>query len=566
MQIRQVFIQNFRGIQKLEWKPRAGLNCLLGAGDVGKSTVLDAIEATLSPKRTPFFDTDFPNCDTTKTIEVRITVGELPNELFEEKKLGHYLRGWTAANEIRDEPEDGEEPVITLRLTVDGSLDPEWTVITDRQDPRPMSSSERASLGVVRLGAETDSIFAWGQFSPLAKMSIAAHGATGLLTDAYRTARTLIRDNPIADLIATAARVRTVSMELGAYAADEFSAGLDTQRSSTSLATLTLHGEGVPVRMSGLGTRRLTALAIQRLSVPEGSIVLIDELEHGLEPHRIRHALKKLKDQVERTGENRGQVILTTHSSVTLEELKPAQLAVVCEGTASLKVTVPDNSLQDLLRANSQALLGRKIIVCEGKTEAGLIRGMRDFWAARHDGEPIEFHGVTLANAGGSTGPVRATELSKLGYKVALFRDSDVALSATERTRLQAAQVDIIEWPNSASTEGAIFVDISEDGIQALLQVAYDVKRDATKVIQSLATDRGLTAAPTDPDYRTWALMGTTDQLFRALLGDNAKKNSYFKRIDTGESMGQIIAAELEAGRTLSASVTLDALEAWAYG
>lgn len=566
MQIRQISINNFRGIEKLEWKPGAGLNCVLGAGDAGKSTILDAIEATLSPKRTPFFDTDFPNCDTTKVIEVLITVGELPDELFEEKKLGHYLRGWTTENKIRDEPQDGEEPVITVRLTVDGALEPEWAVITDRQDARLMSSSERALLGVVRLGAETDSIFAWGQFSPLAKMSVAQSGATGLLTDAYRKARNLIRENPIAELIATAAKVRTASVELGAYTANEFAAGLDTQRSSTSLATLTLHGEGVPIRMSGLGTRRLTALAIQRLSVPEGGIILIDELENGLEPHRIRHALKVLKDQVEKAEDNRGQVILTTHSSITLEELRPEQLAVACKHEHELKMTTPDESLLDLQRGNSQALLGRKIIVCEGKTEAGLIRGLRDFWASRHNAEPIEFHGVALANAGGSTGPVRAEALAKLGYKVALFRDSDVALSAAERARLTAAQVMIIEWPNEASTEEAIFVDISEDGIQELLNISYDMTRDAAKVIQSIATDAGLATPPTDTDHRTWGQMGKTPEEFRKLIAVNAKRKGYFKRIDTGERLGRTVGGELEAGGTLSASTALNPLEAWAYG
>jgi hypothetical protein len=54
--------------------------------------------------------------------------------------------------------------------------------------------------------------------------------------------------------------------------------------------------------MAGLGTRRPIALAIERLSIPDGAIVLVDEIEHGLEPHRIRHALKILRASVTATS------------------------------------------------------------------------------------------------------------------------------------------------------------------------------------------------------------------------------------------------------------------------
>ncbi|MGH9542808.1 MAG: AAA family ATPase [Terriglobales bacterium] len=49
--IRQITIHNFRSIRQLTWQPAPGLNCLVGHGDSGKSTVLDAIELVLSPAR-----------------------------------------------------------------------------------------------------------------------------------------------------------------------------------------------------------------------------------------------------------------------------------------------------------------------------------------------------------------------------------------------------------------------------------------------------------------------------------------------------------------------------------
>jgi predicted ATP-dependent endonuclease of OLD family len=42
--IRAIEIENFRGVKVLVWCPSEGINCLIGPGDSGKSTVLDAID------------------------------------------------------------------------------------------------------------------------------------------------------------------------------------------------------------------------------------------------------------------------------------------------------------------------------------------------------------------------------------------------------------------------------------------------------------------------------------------------------------------------------------------
>jgi putative ATP-dependent endonuclease of OLD family len=40
--IRQLKIERFRGIKSLVWHPEPGVNVILGGGDVGKTTILDA--------------------------------------------------------------------------------------------------------------------------------------------------------------------------------------------------------------------------------------------------------------------------------------------------------------------------------------------------------------------------------------------------------------------------------------------------------------------------------------------------------------------------------------------
>jgi putative ATP-dependent endonuclease of the OLD family len=50
--IRRITIDRFRGIEHLVWYPKPGVNIILGGGDVGKSTLLDAIALLFNPTNT----------------------------------------------------------------------------------------------------------------------------------------------------------------------------------------------------------------------------------------------------------------------------------------------------------------------------------------------------------------------------------------------------------------------------------------------------------------------------------------------------------------------------------
>ncbi|UQD72126.1 AAA family ATPase [Bradyrhizobium japonicum] len=58
--IRNIDIRNFRCIKELIWHPSPGVNCLIGPGDMGKSSVLDAIDLCLGARCIVHFgDDDF---------------------------------------------------------------------------------------------------------------------------------------------------------------------------------------------------------------------------------------------------------------------------------------------------------------------------------------------------------------------------------------------------------------------------------------------------------------------------------------------------------------------------
>ena len=76
--VRAVEIKNFRGIKELTWYPAAGINCLIGPGDSGKSSVLDALDLCLGARRSiQFTDADIHLLDVVTPITIAITLGEL---------------------------------------------------------------------------------------------------------------------------------------------------------------------------------------------------------------------------------------------------------------------------------------------------------------------------------------------------------------------------------------------------------------------------------------------------------------------------------------------------------
>ena len=58
--IRLLTIKRFRGIEELTWRPAKGVNVILGGGDAGKTTILEAIALLLNPTNaTGLSDSDY---------------------------------------------------------------------------------------------------------------------------------------------------------------------------------------------------------------------------------------------------------------------------------------------------------------------------------------------------------------------------------------------------------------------------------------------------------------------------------------------------------------------------
>ncbi|MDD3927910.1 MAG: AAA family ATPase [bacterium] len=334
MKIRHLSIHNFRGIKELDWKIKSDLICLIGPGDSGKSTILKAIEYALYPYHSlNVFDYDFYNCDIKNPIEISITMSDLPEEFWSDTRYGGYLRGIDDNGEIVDEPERDHDSntALTIRLAVKEDLEPIWTIYNERteelDETKIISSSDRAMLNMFAVSDYHDSHFSWSYRSPLRKYFGRPQKQSEFLTNFIRRMRSTkldecedCKDKPDEEKCPQCmewGEIRTsLERRFSKY-------GLSISnllpkadiKDSNPTGIIALHDDEIPLRLLGRGSKRLASLAIQDTSTDNDSIVLIDEIESGLEPYRLRRLIRNFQG-----NKANGQVLLTTHSSVAIEE------------------------------------------------------------------------------------------------------------------------------------------------------------------------------------------------------------------------------------------------------
>jgi putative ATP-dependent endonuclease of OLD family len=228
-----------------------------------------------------------------------------------------------------------------------------------------------------------------------------------------RSARSVLSADPekLAEFSKAASEVEKIAKQLAVPVSKDgaFRPQIDTSSVSLQVGGLALHDGDIPLRQLGLGSRRVLTLGIQQHGQKTPFVSLIDELELGLEPHRVARTVQYLSQQ------ETGQSILTTHSPVVLRELDVEQLFVVRRTSDGVKV-IPAavegmrDAIQGKIRKGAEAFLSEKIIVCEGATEVGFCRALDRHWQAGGK-EPMSFVGATTLDAGGGSN-VKPTALA----------------------------------------------------------------------------------------------------------------------------------------------------------
>lgn len=543
--IRRIEIENFRSIHRLDWYPSDGINCLIGPGDSGKSTILDAIDLCLGARRNiSLTDADFFGLDVDQEIKITLTIGDLTDDLKNIESYGLYLRGYTAGTGvIEDEPEKDSETVLCLRLTVRGDLEPEWSLVSDRAAAQSVSRNlawgDRTRLAPTRLGAAAEYNLGWRRGSVLNQLSDERADASAALAKAARNARELFGDEAKDQLSATLGIVQDTASELGVSVGASVRAMLDAQSVNFSGGTISLHNtDGVPLRGLGTGSTRLLIAGLQRKAAERTSIVLIDELEHGLEPHRI---IKLLGSLGAKEAKPPLQVFATTHAPVVLRELAGDQLIVLRDvGNHHDALGIgSDDDIQGTIRSQPEAFLAPSVLVCEGASEVGFIRGLDQFRVSNNK-PSIAACGVALVDAGGvSKIYSRALPLQRAGYRTATLRDDDKQPNAADEAQFETDGV-VFKWRDGKAIEDEIFACASDKAVGDMLDYAIELHGDEL-IASHVSSVSGNTVSLADIQLN--ALTDGYDEAYREILAKAAstKKNPWFKTVTAMEKIGRDI-------------------------
>ena len=553
--IRKVEIRNFRALRSLDWHPNDGINCLIGPGDSGKSSILDAIDLCLGARRNlAIADTDFFELDVTKNISISLTLGALPDSLKNIDTYGDYLRGFdTSTGAIEDEPRKGLETTLTLRLIIQADLEPEWSLYSDRMAanelPRSLAWKDRIALAPARLGSHPSSNLSWTRGSVLNRLSEERADIGTELIQAAREARIGFGNKAAGQLAATLATVTQTAKSLGVPVGASATALLDAHSVSFGDGAISLHSEhGIPLRSLGTGSSRLLIAGLHRAAAAAASTVLVDEIEYGLEPHRLTRLLSSLGAK-EKSAPL--QVFMTSHSPVVLRELSGAQLFVVRPGTPShqvLKVGT-DDDVQSTIRCYPEAFLARKVIVCEGASEVGLIRGLDEYWTSQGHAS-LQAAGVSYVDTGGGDPDrcfYRSRVFQKLGYHVAAVQDNDKTPTATVVDEFTAAGGYLLAWRDGKALEDELFTSMPKEAVSALIERALELSQDG------LVDQHIKTKSNGKVDLATVLQDGVDNQFSsatRALLGESSRirKAGWFKSITKMEGVScDILGPHLQA-------------------
>jgi putative ATP-dependent endonuclease of OLD family len=546
--IRKVDIRNFRSIKSLDWAPAAGLNCLIGPGDSGKSTVLDAIDLCLGARRNVTInDTDFFGLDVAQPISISLTLGALPDALKNLNVYGEFLRGYnSAAGDTEEEPRHGLETVLVLRLQVSDDLEPHWSLVSERANEqgleRGISWKDRLSIAPARLGAYGSSNLSWTRGSVLNRLSSERANLGAELANASREARLKFGEQAEVQFAEALQTVTNTANSLGIHVGTSAKALLDAHAVSIGDGAVALHNEnGIPLRALGTGSVRLLTAGLQRAASESASIVLIDEIEYGLEPHRLTLLLDSLgaKDATMPL-----QVFMTTHSPVAVRELNGDQVLVMraLDDVHVVRAVGNADDVQSTLRAVPEAFLARTVIVCEGASEVGLIRGLDQYFMALGH-RSLLASGTSYVDVGGSNPDRcfnRGRALLALGYRAIVLVDADKPPTPEIVSAFQASGGKYISWEAGRALEDELFLSLPDAAVCSLIRRALELTDDGVVDAHIVTQSHGATnlaAVLAEGETGSYSV-GT-----RTLLGlaSRTGKNGWFKSVTKFQGVGRDI-------------------------
>ena len=309
MRINSIEVHNFRGIKEcnIHFPNGTRIVIIIGPGDSTKSSLLTAMQWAFWPNwNLTAVDTDFYEKQIDKSIVIQCSFSEFPLEFLSEEKYGLFLRKPNTVYDpsVNDEPINGSDICLTIQLTIDRNLEPKWEIICNRKDPIIINASDRRKLYLNFVGSDVNDDLVWSKNSVLHQYV----DSKDTLHDAYVEAmREIANTTKLQELDKVAEDIMKTGKEYGVGFSKPITNKIISQNKGFTTGVGVFEGD-VPLYQKGLGSRRLLSMGLNINAADNSSVLLIDEIENGLEPYRIRSLINQFRIKRGKLG----QIIITT--------------------------------------------------------------------------------------------------------------------------------------------------------------------------------------------------------------------------------------------------------------
>lgn len=443
--IKRLKIDRFRGIRSLTWLPDPNVNLILGGGNVGKTTILDAIALLLHPTSGyPLSDADYLLRDVDSEFEIEAVIS-LPafTGVHTQNAMNwpwHWIDNNAQAPVEGDEVEN--EPVYKIRVRGTSDQEALHEVIQPDGSTLTLSVGLRRAIGLVRLSGDDR--------NERDLRLIAGAGLDRLLADKTlrgRLSRRFATHN-VNDDLSVEAKVKLTALDatFGERALPTDLALGFVGGTVNALVGLTsnLDGVALPLASWGAGTRRLAALAIADTLQDKHPISVIDEIERGLEPYRQRRLVANLKAK-------ETQVFMTTHSATVLSAASGAALWYV-DGAGKIG-QLPADKVARHQADDPETFLARLAVVAEGITEVGFVSSL----FTKYVDNNWEDLGIRITDGTGNDNVLILLEaLTTANLCIAGFADNEQTASGRWQVVQNRLQALLFRWPNGCLEEHLI--------------------------------------------------------------------------------------------------------------
>ena len=492
MRVARVHIENFRGIRQADLR-FAGTTVLLGDNNTGKSTVFEAIELAIGADRLArtqvidehdFFGGDYRGNDQHPAPKIIIEVVIAGLDAQHCERFRNKLEFWRESEGVLIGPggaaqavQAGVEPAVRIRF--EGAYDQgadeftakTWFAVPRSVDDLPTSecrSSDKREFGFLHLRAlRTGSRALSMERGSLLDVILRTYEVRtrmweGLLTR-LRPLDVVGDQDPEFGQILTAIRDAMREIVPGEWAdaphlrVSELTRE-DLRRVLKSFLATGVPGYAAPFQHQGSGTINALVLAMLGLIAQrrEGRVIFaMEEPELSLPPHVQQRVVDRVRGLA-------SQALFTSHSPYVIEQFKPEQMTVVRRDAAgqmsATPVILPPNLKLKIFRDGfrtrfCEALLARRILVVEGKTEfiaySAVSRRAAEISPATH--KRLDSLGWVPFDAVGDTAVAPfATFFRGLGKTVATIFDQQLPAA---RAAIEQASDQAFEQPYAGFEE-----------------------------------------------------------------------------------------------------------------